>query len=71
LKYKTFVMANYITVKEAAERLGISVRRVQELVKKKRLPAGNFGRALMIDETDLALVAERKPGRPKKSELPT
>jgi len=33
---------------EAAERLNISVRRVQQLVKAGRLPATIFGGALMI-----------------------
>ena len=50
----------------AAEKLGVSVRRVQQLVKAGRLPAQVFGGSLMIEEKDLALVAERKPGRPKK-----
>jgi hypothetical protein len=47
-------------------RVGVSVRRVQQLVKAGRLPAQMFGGSLMIDEKDLALVAMRKPGRPKK-----
>ena len=42
------------------------MRRVQQLVKAGRLPAKVFGGSLMIEEKDLALVAERKPGRPKK-----
>jgi chemotaxis receptor (MCP) glutamine deamidase CheD len=41
------------------------VRRVQQLVKAGRLPAKVFGGSLMIEEKDLALVAERKSGRPK------
>jgi excisionase family DNA binding protein len=56
-----------LTTKEAAEHLGISIRRVQELVKSGRLPADKFGRALVIRESDLQLVEERKAGRPKKS----
>lgn len=55
---------NILSTAEAAERLGVSVRRVQQLVKAGRLPAGAFGGALMIQEKDLALVAERKTGRP-------
>ena len=55
-----------ITASQAAERLGISVRRVQQLVKSGRLPAEKFGPVLMIQEKDLALVADRKPGRPRK-----
>jgi len=34
------------------------------MAKAGRLPAIRFGRALMIKEKDLALVADRKPGRP-------
>jgi chemotaxis receptor (MCP) glutamine deamidase CheD len=37
------------------------VRRVQQLAKAGRLPAKVFGGSLMIEEKDLALVAERKP----------
>lgn len=56
-----------LTTKEAAERLGISIRRVQELIKSGRLPADRFGRAFVIRESDLYLVEERKVGRPKKN----
>ena len=35
-----------------------------------RLPAEKFGHVHMIREEDLALVAERKPGRPKKTTKP-
>jgi excisionase family DNA binding protein len=57
-----------LTTAQAAERLGISVRRVQQLVKDGRLPAGQFGGALMINEEDLKLVENRKVGRPRKAE---
>ena len=56
-----------ITAAEAAKRLNVSVRRVQQLVKSGRLPATLFGGALMINAEDLKLVAERKPGRPPKA----
>lgn len=55
-----------ISSKEAADRLGLSVRRVQALVKAGNLPAQKFGTAYMIDSKDLALVKNRKPGRPRK-----
>lgn len=55
-----------LTAAEAAKRLNVSVRRVQQLVKAGRLPATLFGGALMINAEDLKLVAERKPGRPPK-----
>jgi hypothetical protein len=37
------------------------------MAQSGRLPASRFGRALMIKESDLALVADRKPGRPPKA----
>ena len=54
-----------ISSKDAAERLKISVRRVQELIKKKRLPAKMIGGVYLIEERDLALVKNRRPGRPR------
>ncbi len=55
-----------ITTSEAAEKLGISIDRVQALIRAGRLPATKFGRVYMINEKDLAKVQDRKPGRPKK-----
>lgn len=57
-----------ISTKEAAEKLGVSVLRVQQLIWAKRLPAKRIGRDYVIDETDLQLVKERKNGRPPKVE---
>jgi excisionase family DNA binding protein len=54
-----------LTAAQAAERLGVSARRVQQLVKDGRLPAEQFGGALMIKEEDLKLVENRKVGRPR------
>ncbi len=56
-----------LTSAQAAERLGVSVRRVQQLVKDGRLPADLFGGSLMIREEDLKLVEDRKVGRPPKA----
>lgn len=53
-----------LSVAEAAKRLGVSPRRVQQLVRAGRLPAEQFAGAYVIKENDLALVANRKPGRP-------
>ena len=58
---------NLLTTKEAAERLGITVARIHALIRDERLPAEKFGRDYVIKEKDLKLVAERKPGRPRKS----
>lgn len=56
-------MNNLLTTRLAAERLGISTRRVRALINAQRLPATKLGVEWLIDEADLALVAERKPGR--------
>jgi excisionase family DNA binding protein len=62
-------MDKLISTKEAAERLGITSARVQQLIWKGRLPATQVGRAYIIREEDLKLVTDRKPGRPsQKSE---
>jgi excisionase family DNA binding protein len=60
-----------LTTAQAADRLGISVRRVQQLVQDGRLPAKEFGGSLMIEESDLKLVSDRKPGRPPKAKEAT
>ena len=57
-----------LTSAQAAERLGVSVRRVQQLVKDGHLPAEQFGGSLMINEEDLKLVENRKVGRPRKAQ---
>lgn len=56
-----------ISTTEAAERLGVHITRVQALVKAGRLPAQKVGKNYVINEDDLKLVAERKPGRPRRS----
>ena len=55
-----------LTTPEVAERLGVSIRRVQALIHSGRLPSQQFGRDHLIRESDLVLVADRKPGRPAK-----
>ncbi|MGH9822746.1 MAG: helix-turn-helix domain-containing protein [Blastocatellia bacterium] len=60
-------LPSILTTGEAAEKLGISKRRVQQLVKSGRLPARMFGGSLMILEDDLSLVANRKTGRPRRT----
>jgi excisionase family DNA binding protein len=56
----------YITTKEVAEKLGVSLRRVQAMITSGRLPATKVGRDYLIRERDLKLVENRKVGRPKK-----
>lgn len=62
---------NLLTTKDVAERLGVSVRRVHALIQAERLPAQKYGRDYLINEKDLGLVEERKPGRPRKKEKPS
>jgi len=57
---------NLIGTAEAAERLGVSQDRIRALIKAERLPAQKMGRDWFIDPKDLALVKNRKPGRPRK-----
>ena len=56
-----------LTTPEAAERLGVTVTRVQQLIAAGRLPAEKLGRDYFIKEVDLKLVEDRRPGRPPKS----
>jgi excisionase family DNA binding protein len=58
----------WLTTREAAEKLGISVRRVQAMVTQGRLPAEKFGRDYKIKETDLSHIKDRKTGRPPRAE---
>lgn len=59
-------MSTSLTTHQAAERLGVTVSRVRQLVLAGRLPAEKFGRDLAIKESDLKRVQDRKPGRPPK-----
>ena len=56
-----------LSVKQAAEVLGVSDRRVIALIAAKRLPAQRLGREWIIRSKDLELVKDRKPGRPPKT----
>jgi excisionase family DNA binding protein len=56
-----------LTTSEAAERLGVTVGRVHQLIQEGRLPAEKKGRDYFIDSNNLKLVKNRKPGRPKKT----
>jgi len=57
-----------LTTKQAAERLEISLRRVQRLIQDGLLPAERIGRDWLIQEPDLNQFAQkpRKSGRPRK-----
>jgi excisionase family DNA binding protein len=56
-----------ISAAEAAGKLGIHITRVQVLIREGRLPAQKVGGNYVINESDLKLVADRKPGRPPKA----
>jgi excisionase family DNA binding protein len=56
-----------LTTKDVAERLGVTVKRVQALIRGGRLPAEKMGRDYLIKERDVKLVEDRKPGRPRKA----
>ena len=57
---------NRISTTQAAEKLGISTRRVVALIKAGRIPTTKVGRIHLIKPKDLEAVAERKPGRKPK-----
>jgi excisionase family DNA binding protein len=58
-----------ISTRQAAERLRVSILRVQQLIWAKRLPAYKIGRDYVIEENDLKLVSIRKAGRPVKKSV--
>ena len=58
-----------LTVKQAAEILGVHHSRVRVLIRGGRLPAQKVGRDWIILEPDLEFVKERKPGRPAKTKI--
>jgi len=51
---------------EIAQKLGVSQERVRVLITTGRLPAKKLGRDWFVEEKDLKLVRDRKPGRPRK-----
>jgi excisionase family DNA binding protein len=53
-----------ISSAQAAKKLGVHITRVQVLIREGRLPAKQVGGTYVINEADLRLVSNRKPGRP-------
>ena len=51
----------------AAVKLGVTKARVIQLIAAGRLPAKKLGMQFLIRPADLALVRDRKPGRPPKA----
>jgi DNA binding domain, excisionase family len=57
-----------LNTSEAAEKLGVSVRRVRQLIAEGKITAHNLGRDYAIEENALAEVKTYgKAGRPSKS----
>lgn len=61
------MIQDYLTTKEVAEKLGVTVGRIQQLVAEKRLNAVKFGRDNFILEKDLESFERLSVGRPKKN----
>jgi len=59
-------LEGFLTTKEVAEKLGVSVGRVQQFIAEGRLPATKVGQTNLVKESDLKLVQSRKTGRPPK-----
>lgn len=63
-------MPTYITTKEAAEIIGVTIRRVQAMLAKEELAGRRFGRDWQVSKADAERVAKIKHnvGRPRKTE---
>ena len=59
-------LEGFLTTKQVAEKLGVSVGRVQQLIAEGRLPATKIGQTNLVKESDLKLIEDRKTGRPPK-----
>jgi excisionase family DNA binding protein len=55
-----------LTTNEAASLLGVTVQRIHQFINEGRLPAQKLGRDYIINEEDMKLIEDRKPGRPSK-----
>ncbi len=56
-----------ISAKDAAEKLGVSDRRIRAMIKEGKIKAVNVGGGYVIEEKDLSNVTiHGKPGRPAK-----
>jgi excisionase family DNA binding protein len=59
------MIEGYLTTKEVAEKLGVTVGRVRQMIADGHLPSQKIGRDNFIKESDLSLVENRQVGRPK------
>lgn len=65
-------VGNWITVDEAAKRLGMTTGGVHTLVRRKQLKRYRFGKSAAFLDADVDRVAVRTPttGRPRKGYSP-
>ena len=68
MAFDTISIMDYVTVRQASEKLGITVGRVHHLIKAGRLRAEMLGFQYVIRIVDLKAVESRKPGRPLQNE---
>ena len=60
-------MSEFLTTKEVAEKLSVSVRRVRQYIENNQLKAEKIGRDYMVRESELKNIQiNEKSGRPKK-----
>jgi excisionase family DNA binding protein len=61
-------VGNWLTIDEAAKRLGMTTQGVRHLVARKQISGYRFGRALAFRDLDVEKVASRPPttGRPRQ-----
>ena len=60
---------DFLTVAQAAQRLGVKPARVRQLLGEGRIPgAVKFGRDWAVPQSGLAAVAGRRTGRPRKAQ---
>ena len=59
----------YYSVREAASRLGVSKRRVYQLIRSRNIRTETVANVLLVPEAELQRLEreERRPGRPKSA----
>lgn len=57
----------WLTTSQAAERLGVNASRIRQLIDAGRIKATKFGKAWMIEESELDGYERGKGGRPRRS----
>ncbi|MCD9186700.1 MAG: helix-turn-helix domain-containing protein [Pyrinomonadaceae bacterium] len=61
---------NLLSVKDAAEKLGVSDRRIRAMIKEEKIKAVQVGSGYVIEESELEKVkVYKKAGRPPKSKI--